>query len=69
MIQHYIDELINDGVTHIAPFPGAVSRPRTRSLLLENAPEGEDKTVLVPIASSAVDGTEAADATALQGRM
>ncbi|KAK3724995.1 hypothetical protein QZH41_017469, partial [Actinostola sp. cb2023] len=67
VIQYYIDELISEGVSHITLFPGAVSKPRTRSLLLENVPEGEDATVLVPIASSALESTEV-DSTALQGK-
>ena len=59
MIQYYIDELISEGVTFIAPFENAHGRPRTKSAseaLVSNADQTEEDGDAPTIASSAVEG-------------
>lgn len=69
VIQYYIDELIRDGITYIAPFENSQGRPRTKSAsegLVSNADQSEpDVTDTPTIASSAV---EAADSLSLAAR-
>ncbi|XP_029202752.2 SEC14-like protein 1 [Acropora millepora] len=69
VIQYYIDELIRDGITYIAPFENSQGRPRTKSAsegLVSNADQAEpDVTDTPTIASSAV---EAADSLSLAAR-
>ena len=42
VIQYYIDELINEGVTYIAPFEGSKGRPRAISTVSERRASVDD---------------------------
>ena len=67
MIQYYIDELIREGVTYLAPFENSHGRPRTKSAEAVSSADQieEDGTDALPIASSAI---EAADTLPLASR-
>lgn len=66
MIQYYIDELISEGVTYLAPFEHSHGRPRTKSAeAVSSADQVEDDDDALPIASSAI---EAADTLPLASR-
>ena len=59
VIQYYIDELISEGVTYLAPFENSHGRPRTKSA---EAVSSEDQTEedgnALPIASSAIEASD-----------
>lgn len=67
MIQYYIDELISEGVTYLAPFENSHGRSRTKSAEAVSSADQieEDGTDALPIASSAI---EAADTLPLASR-
>ena len=67
MIQYYIDELISEGVTYLAPFENSHGRPRTKSAAeaVSSADQAEEDGDALPIASSAI---EAADTLPLASR-
>ena len=67
MIQYYIDELISEGVTYLAPFENSRGRPQTKSAeAVHSADQVEENDGnALPIASSAI---EAADALPLASR-
>ncbi|XP_020605467.1 SEC14-like protein 1 isoform X2 [Orbicella faveolata] len=67
VIQYYIDELISEGVTYLAPFENSHGRSRTKSAEAVSSADQieEDGTDALPIASSAI---EAADTLPLASR-
>lgn len=67
VIQYYIDELISEGITYLAPFENSHGRPRTKSAEAVSSADQieEDGTDALPIASSAI---EAADTLPLASR-
>lgn len=70
MIQYYIDELISEGVTYLAPFENTAGRPRTKSAseaLVGSADQAEEDGNTLPIASSAIEAADA-DAVPLASR-
>lgn len=63
MIQYYIDELLRDGITYIAPFENSQGRPRTKSAseaLVTSAEQTEDESDAPTIASSAIEAANVA---------